>query len=91
MRLRVRLGKDQVNFNVGYRVQLDKWVTDSQRCKAGATHRKKEVVASEINVEIPRLETLAESVFKAFEVQNYLLGEKEYRNAFNEAMEKCTE
>ena len=43
LRLRVRWGKEQVNFNVGYRVQLDKWSTDTQRCKAGTTHGKKQV------------------------------------------------
>ena len=89
LRLRVRWGKDQVNFNVGYRVQLDKWVTESQRCKAGTTHGKKKAFASEINAEIQRLETLAESVFKSFEVQDYLPDEKEYRDAFNEANGKA--
>jgi len=90
LRLRVRWGKDQVNFNVGYRVQLDKWSTDTQRCKAGTSHGKKKVAASEINTEIQRLEAMGESVFKAFEVQNYLPDEKEYRDAFNEANGKET-
>lgn len=89
LRLRVRWGKDQVNFNVGYRVHLDKWSTDTQRCKAGTTHSKKKIAASEINTEIQRLEALAESVFKAFEVQNYLPVENEYRDAFNEANGKA--
>ncbi|MDD4993326.1 MAG: site-specific integrase [Paludibacter sp.] len=89
LRLRVRWGKCMVNFNVGYRVQLDKWSTDTQRCKAGTTHGKKKIFASEINTEIQRLETLAESVFKSFEVQNYLPDEKEYRDAFNEANGKA--
>ncbi len=89
LRLRIRFGKNVVNFNVGYRVQLDKWSTDTQRCKAGTTHSKKRVAASEINTEIQRLEALAESVFKAFEVQNYLPNESEYRDAFNEANGKA--
>lgn len=89
LRLRVRWGKSMVNFNVGYRVQLDKWSTDTQRCKAGTSHGKKKVAASEINTEIQRLETLAEGVFKAFEVKNYLPDENEYRDAFNEANGKA--
>lgn len=91
LRLRIRWEKNQVNFNVGYRVQLDKWSTETQRCKSGTTHGKKKFFASEINTEIQRLEALAESVFKSFEVQNYLPDEKEYRDAFNEANGKANE
>ncbi|HEY5592145.1 MAG TPA: phage integrase SAM-like domain-containing protein [Paludibacter sp.] len=89
LRLRVRWGKSVVNFNVGYRVQLDKWSTETQRCKSGTTHGKKKVAASEINTEIQRLEALGENVFKSFEVRNYLPDEKEYRDAFNEANGKA--
>lgn len=85
LRLRVRWGKVQVNFNVGYRVQLDKWSVDTQRCKSGTSHGKKKITASEINTEIQRLEALGESVFKSFEVQNYVPDENEYRDAFNAA------
>lgn len=91
LRLRIRWDKNQVNFNVGYRVQLDKWSTETQRCKSGTTHGKKKFFASDINTEIQRLETLGESVFKSFEVQNYLPDEKEYRDAFNEANGKANE
>lgn len=90
LRLRVRWGKDQVNFNVGYRVQLDKWNTEVQRCKSGTSHGKKKVAASEINKEIQRLESLAEETFKSFEVMNYLPSENEFRDAFNEANGKAT-
>ena len=90
LRLRVRWGQDQVNFNVGYRVQLDKWSTDTQRCKASTTHGKKKVSASEINTEIQRLESMAENVFKSFEVMNYNPSVKEYRDAFNDANGKET-
>ena len=85
LRLRVRWSKNIVAFNVGYRVQLDKWSTETQRCKSGTTHGKKRVAASEINKEIQRLESLANEVFKSFEVMNYTPDEKEYRNALNEA------
>lgn len=90
LRLRVRWGKDQVNFNVGYRVELTKWSIESQRCKNGSTHGKKRISGSEINTEIQRLESMAENVFKSFEVQSYLPDEKEYRDAFNEVNGKET-
>ena len=89
LRLRVRFDKKIVAFNVGYRVVIAKWLTEAQRCKSGTTHGKKKVSASEINAEIQRLETLAESVFKSFEVMNYLPTELEFRDAFNEANGKA--
>ncbi|ADQ79730.1 integrase domain protein SAM domain protein [Paludibacter propionicigenes WB4] len=91
LRLRVRFDKSKiVNFNVGYRVDLKKWSTETQRCKSGTTHSKKKISASEINTEIQRLENLADNVFKCFEVMEYLPDEKEYRAAFNEANGKST-
>lgn len=86
LRFRIRYGKSQiVAFNVGYRVKLDMWIKDAQRCKSGSTHGDKKISATEINNEIQRLENLATEVFKAFEVMNYTPSENEFRDAFNEA------
>lgn len=86
LRLRIRYNKNTVvNFNVGYRVELSKWVNEAQRCKTGTTHGKKKVPATEINNEIQRLEVLADNVFKTFEVKGHVPTADEYRNAFNEA------
>lgn len=83
LRLRIRFASTKVDFNVGYRVDIVKWSTETQRCKSGTTHGKKKVSALEINNEVQRLEALADTVFKAFEVKNYIPTPKEYRDAFN--------
>lgn len=90
LRLRIRFAPGKVDFNVGYRVDLSKWSTETQRCKAGTTHGKKKIAASEINKEIQRLETLADNVFKSFEVAEHIPTIEEYRNAFNETNGKLT-
>ena len=83
LRLRIRFASTKVDFNVGYRVDIAKWSTETQRCKSGTTHGKKKVSALEINNEVQRLETLADTVFKAFEVKNLIPTPKEYRETFN--------
>lgn len=90
LRLRIRFAPGKVDFNVGYRVDLSKWSTETQRCKAGTTHGKKKIAASEINKEIQRLETLADNVFKSFEVAEHIPTIEEYRIAFNEMNGKLT-
>lgn len=89
LRFRIRYGHGSiVAFNVGYRVKLDMWITEAQRCKSGSTHGEKKISATEINNEIQRLENLATEVFKMFEVNNNLPTESEFREAFNEANDK---
>lgn len=85
LRLRIRFASGKVDFNVGYRVDIAKWSTETQRCKSGTTHGKKKVSALEINNEIQRLEVLADTVFKAFEINNHSPSILEYREAFNRA------
>lgn len=85
LRLRIRFSSGKVDFNVGYRVDITKWSTETQRCKSGTTHSKKKIPALEINNEIQRLETLADTVFKMFEVNSHLPSIQEYRNTFNKA------
>lgn len=83
LRFRIRYAGQKINFNVGYRVDIDKWVTDAQRCKTGTTHGKKKVSASEINNEIQRLETIATNIFKSFEVKEETPTTAEFKTAFN--------
>ncbi len=83
LRLRIRYASGKVDFNVGYRVTIEKWLNEAQRCKPGTSHGKKKISASEINREIQRLEEQAEDVFKAFEVAEHTPTIEEYRNAFN--------
>lgn len=83
LRLRIRYSSGKIDFNVGYRVDFDKWSTATRRCLNKTTHGKKKIAAAEINKEIQRLETLAENIFKSFEVSEQIPSIKEYRNAFN--------
>lgn len=91
LRMRIRYGNGHlVNFNVGYRVDIDKWIKDAQRCKAGTSHGKKKISAAEINSEIQRLEDLAETVFKTFEIDGVNPNPDEFRIEFNNANGKQT-
>lgn len=83
LRMRIRYGKVVVNFNVGYRVEISKWIVDAQRCKSGTTHSQKRISATEINQEIQRLEAIANEVFKNFEVMGLLPSVEEFRVEFN--------
>lgn len=85
LRLRIRYVSGKIDFNVGYRVDLTKWSKETQRCKAGTTHSKKKITASEINKEIQRLETLASDVFKSYEVLGHIPSIEEYRVTFNQS------
>lgn len=49
LRYRIKWNGIIVAFNVGYRVDIDKWSKDTQRCKINTTHGKKKVSASIIN------------------------------------------
>lgn len=94
LRLRIKYKKDEntndniVAFNVGYRVEIEKWIANVQRCKSGTTHGKKKVSATEINNEIQRLEEIAENIFKVFEVKEAIPTPDEFRDAFNTACGK---
>ncbi|MHA7110786.1 tyrosine-type recombinase/integrase [Sunxiuqinia elliptica] len=83
LRLRIRYNSGKIDFNVGYRVVIEKWSKETQRCKSGTTHGTKKVPATEINKEIQRLENLTNSIFKKFEVKELLPSTEEFREAFN--------
>lgn len=84
IRYRIKYAGYIVAFSAGYRVDVDKWSTETQRCKAGTTNRKKQS-ASEINREIQRLEILLEDVFKTWEVRDIIPTPDQLRNSFNDA------
>ncbi len=83
LRMRIRYGKNVINFSVGYRVDLSKWVAESQRCKANTTHGKKKVYSTEINSRIQEFEEMADKVFSIFESIGTTPSLKEFRNEFN--------
>lgn len=57
LRCRVRWSSNIVSFNVGYRVEKDKWSKETQRCVKSSTHGKNKIQANTINREIERLES----------------------------------
>lgn len=84
IRMRVRYGGGiVVNFNVGYRADVKKWIKDAQRCKSNSTHGKKKIPGAEIDSEIQRLKDLVNKTFKSFEEDNYIPNADEFRIAFN--------
>lgn len=84
LRYRIKYAGNIVAFSVGYRVDIDKWNKETQRCKANTTNRRKQS-AFEINREIQRLETLVDDIFKAWEVQELVPTADQLRESFNAA------
>ena len=83
LRFRIRWKGKAIAFNVGYRVDLDKWISDAQRCKTNTTHGKKHISASVINHEIMRYEDAANALFYEFEQKGIDPSEDEFREEFN--------
>jgi hypothetical protein len=82
-RIKWNNNKNIAAFNVGYRVDIDKWSTDTQRCKNNTTHGKKKIVANIINREIQRFEEIAEEAFDHFELISHIPGTDEFRIEFH--------
>jgi integrase len=75
--------KSIVAFNVGYRVDIAKWSTETQRCKNNTTHGKKKIAANIINKEIQRFENAASEVFAEFEKLKTVPSSDKFRKLFN--------
>lgn len=90
IRMRVRWNNNIAQFNVGYRVNINKWVSDSQRCKNNTTHGKNSIPASTINRAIQHYEDMAEEVFYHFEQSKTIPTTQEYKDKFNTAIGKLT-
>ena len=83
LRYRIRWGKNIVAFNVGFRIDLDKWSKDTQRCKNNTTHGKKKISASVINRAINHFEQISDDVFNSFDIAGTTPSADEFRSAFN--------
>ena len=75
--------KNIVAFNVGFRVELDKWSKETQRCKNNTTHGKKKISASIINREISNFEQITDELFRSFEIAKKIPTVNELRDIFN--------
>ena len=83
LRFRVKWNGNIVAFSLGYRIYLNKWSKDTQRCKANTTHGKKKVSASIINRKIQKYADACDACFKKFEVDDIIPDKNEFREAFN--------
>ena len=90
IRMRVRWNNNIAQFNVGYRVNIDKWVAASQRCKNNTTHGKNSIPASTINRAIQHYEDMAEEVFYHFEQTNTIPTAEEFKTIFNAKLGKTS-
>jgi integrase len=62
--------KNIVSFNVGYRIDIDKWSVEAQRCKANTIHGKKRIFAGSINKDIQRYSDIVEKIFIEFDSED---------------------
>lgn len=83
LRYRIKWDGNTVAFNVGFRVEFDKWSNETQRAKNNTTHGKKKTAASVINKEITRFEHVAEAVFSEYEKNDKIPSAAEFRDEFN--------
>ncbi|MGL5914114.1 MAG: phage integrase SAM-like domain-containing protein, partial [Bacteroidales bacterium] len=83
LRYRIKWNGNIVAFNVGYRVDIDKWSIETQRCKNNTTHGKKKEQASVINRAISHFEQICEDSFTFFEKEGRVPNVDEFRIEFN--------
>lgn len=91
LRYRIKWDGNTVAFNVGYRVDNNKWVAEAQRCKPNTTHGKKKISAATINSEINRLEEIVNDTFFFFEQTGHIPTSSEFRNEVNKRNGKIVE
>lgn len=88
LRYRIKWEGNIVAFSVGYRIDIDKWSKETQRCKTNTTHGKKKVSASIINRKINDYETACEKVFFKFYNENKTPTDEEFKQEFNREIGK---
>lgn len=88
LRYRIKWNGNIVAFSLGYRVEIDKWSTDTQRCKINTSHGKKKIPASTINRKINEYENACEQVFFKFDNENKIPTADEFRSEFNKKIGK---
>lgn len=89
-RIKWNSNKNIVSFSLGYRVEVDKWSKDTQRCKINTSHGVKKIPANIINRKIQDYELACESVFTKCEKENILPGTNDFREYFNQEIGKET-
>lgn len=83
LRYRIKWEGNIVAFNVGYRVEIEKWSKETQRCIANTTHGDKKVSASIINRKIQLFELACEKTFQKYEIDGIIPTQSKFREFFN--------
>ncbi|SNV49974.1 site-specific tyrosine recombinase XerC [Chryseobacterium taklimakanense] len=83
LRYRIKWDGNIVAFNLGYRVEIQKWSKETQRCKANTTHGNKKVSASVINRKIQLFESACEKTFQKYEIDGVIPNQDQFREWFN--------
>ncbi len=81
IRMRVSYGGDRIEFATGYRIDVLKWDTDTQRVNKGCTNKLKQS-ASDINSDLQKYESDLKNIFKSFEVKGKKPTKEEIKKAF---------
>lgn len=88
LRYRIKWGGSIVSFSVGYRVTIEKWSKETQRCINGTSHGKGKVSASRINRTIQKYENVCEEIFTEHENRDSTPGQDEFKKEFNRRIGK---
>jgi integrase len=88
LRVRVRWSKNKVTFSLGYRVDLSKWSTETQRCINGTSHGKKKIAASEINKEIQCVYDFIDKLFDTHQLKGTIPTVDDINNEYNRTINK---
>lgn len=88
IRYRIKWDGNTVAFNVGHRIDIDKWIPDAQRCKNNTTHGIKKTHSSIINRDIQKYQDICDTVFFYFEQQNISPSPEEFKKEFNQRLGK---
>ena len=83
LRYRIKWEGNTVAFNVGYRIRLDKWSRETQRCIRNTSHGKEKHSASEINRAIQIIEDKIETIFSMCEMNDRSISSNELREEYN--------
>lgn len=88
LRYRVKWDGNIASFSLGYRVELEKWSQETQRCVNSTTHGAKKIPAAVINKVIDNFSRASEKVFATFDAEGQVPSLDEFREAFALAVGK---
>lgn len=83
LRYRIRWDGNIVSFNLGYRIDIDKWITEAQRCKNNTIHGKKKIHSGIINRDIQNFEDICNNIFFKYEKKGVSPTPQEFKDDFN--------